>query len=406
MKEFYSHIDKKIYYSIVFIIIAIMMIGLFVENPYFGAISTGYIFQIAQVILLSACLLLYPKYETRLFRMMIMMVLAFYFYTLFFLYPGTWSTFIFLCLMPAFSILYFDPKLFYFSLLLNNLSILFIFGFITFSDFGNFYPYIKLDPAGNVINFIGSQIIIYFIFYISYRRIKKQQVYFEQIQHAERMKTTGQLAAAVAHEIRNPLTVVKGFLQLYEEDPSFSKEKKRHFTLMVDELNTAEQVISQFLSIAKPNMEPETESVDVKAVLQSVTDLLHSYGLLHDNQIELKVEEDCYIAANTIEFKQLLINIIKNAIEASEFGGSVLLTADRNKDVATIKVTDFGHGMSEEEVKALGTPFYSLKSKGTGLGMMICYNIAEKYNGTISIQSTKGKGTTVIIQFPLAKNQG
>lgn len=406
MKEFYSHIDKKIYYSIIFVIIVIMMIGLLVDNPYFGLIRNGYIFHIALVIILSACLLLYPKYETRLFRMIIMMVVSFYFYTLFFLYPETWSTFIFLCLMPAFSILYFDPKLFYFSLLLNNISILFLFGFITFSDFGNFYPYIKLDPAGNMINFIGSQIIIYFIFYISNRRIKKQQVYFEQIQQAERMKTTGQLAAAVAHEIRNPLTVVKGFLQLYEEDTSFSNEKKRHFTLMIDELNTAEQVISQFLSIAKPNKETETETVDVKAVLQSVTDLLYSYGLLHDNQIELKVVEDCYIAANTIEVKQLLINIIKNAIEASEFGDSVLVTAGRKKDVAEIKVTDFGHGMSKEEVKALGTPFYSLKIKGTGLGMMICYNIAEKYNGTIDIQSTKGKGTTVIIHFPLAKNQG
>jgi two-component system, sporulation sensor kinase B len=247
-------------------------------------------------------------------------------------------------------------------------------------------------------------VIIYFIFYLTQGRIKKQQLYYEQIQHSERLKTTGQLAAAVAHEIRNPLTVVKGFLQLYQKDAGFSDDIKGNFTLMIDELNIAEQVITQFLSIAKPNKETEVETVNLKVVLQSVTDLLHSYGLLHDNRIELIRVEDCYIAANNIEFKQLLINIIKNAIEASKIGDSVIVSADRNNDFVEIKVVDFGQGMSEAEIKSLGTPFYSLKSKGTGLGMMVCYNIAAKYKGTIDFQSTKGEGTTVTIRFPSKKS--
>lgn len=113
--------------------------------------------------------------------------------------------------------------------------------------------------------------------------------------------------------------------------------------------------------------------------------------------------EDCNIAANNIEIKQLLINIIKNAIEASKIGDSVIVSAGRNKDCTEIKVVDYGQGMSEEEIKSLGTPFYSLKSKGTGLGLMVCYNIAAKYKGIIDFQSTKGKGTTVIIRF-LSKN--
>jgi two-component system, sporulation sensor kinase B len=400
MKGFYTHIHKKIYYSTVLIVIAIMITGLVMGNPYFSEIGIGYIFHTILVFILSACLLLYPKYVNIVFRMIIIIVASVYFYALFFLYPETWSTFIFLCLIPAISILFFDSKLFYFSLLLNSVSIMFIFGYITFIDQGYLYPYIKQDIIGNVINFIGSQVIIYFIFYLSYGRIKKQQLYYEQIQQSERLKTTGQLAAAVAHEIRNPLTVVKGFLQLYEKDTLVSDDIKRHFTLMIDELNTAEQVISQFLSIAKPTKEKDEEIVNVKVMLQSVTDLLHSYGLLHDNKIELNVVEDYYIAANNIEFKQLLINIIKNAIEASKIGDSVIVTASRNRDFVEIKVVDYGIGMSEAEVKSLGTPFYSLKSKGTGLGMMICFNIAEKYKGTIDFQSSKGEGTTVNIRFP------
>jgi two-component system, sporulation sensor kinase B len=400
MKGFYTHIHKKIYYSTVLIVIVIMITGLIMGNPYFSEIGIGYIFHTILVFILSACLLLYPKYVNIVFRMIIIIVASVYFYTLFFLYPETWSTFIFLCLIPAISILFFDSKLFYFSLLLNSVSIMFIFGYITFIDQGYLYPYIKQDIIGNVINFIGSQVIIYFIFYLSYGRIKKQQLYYEQIQQSERLKTTGQLAAAVAHEIRNPLTVVKGFLQLYEKDTLVSDDIKRHFTLMIDELNTAEQVISQFLSIAKPTKEKDEEIVNVKVMLQSVTDLLYSYGLLHDNKIELNVVEDYYIAANNIEFKQLLINIIKNAIEASKIGDSVIVTASRNRDFVEIKVVDYGIGMSEAEVKSLGTPFYSLKSKGTGLGMMICFNIAEKYKGTIDFQSSKGEGTTVNIRFP------
>ena len=404
MKGFYTHINKKLYYITVLIVIAIMIMGLLIDNPRFDELGVGYISHSVLVVILSACLLLYPKYVTHVFRMIIIIVACVYFYSLFFLYPDTWSTFIFLCFIPAISILFFDSKLFYFSLLLNGVLIMFTFSYIMLIDQGNLYPYIKQDLIGNVINFIGSQVTIYFIFYLSYGRIKKQQLYYEQIQHSERLKTTGQLAAAVAHEIRNPLTVIKGFLQLYEQDISYSDDAKRHFTLMIDELNTAEQVISQFLSIAKPNKDKETETVNVKIVLQSVTDLLHSYGLLHDNKIELNVVEDCYIAANNIEFKQLLINVIKNAIEASRIGDSVIVTSGRKKDFVEIKVIDYGHGMSEAEVESLGTPFYSLKNKGTGLGMMICYNIAEKYKGTIDFQSSKGEGTAVTIRFPSKKS--
>ncbi|WP_238579134.1 sensor histidine kinase [Neobacillus niacini] len=401
-----NNLNKKIYYIIVWIVIAIMISGLLIDNPRFGEFGVVYLSHSILVFILSVCLLLYPKNGTDILRLTIIIVASVYFYALFLFYPETWSTFIFLCFIPALSILYFDSKLFYFSLLLNGILIMIIFGYIILIDRGVQYPYIDEDPIGNFINFIASQIIIYFIFYLTNGRIKKQQIYYEQIQNSERLKSSGQLAAAVAHEIRNPLTVVNGFLQLFEQDSSFSDDRKRHFTLMIDELNTAEQVISQFLSIAKPDKENVTENVDVKVVLQSVTDLLYSYGLLHDNRIELNVTGDCTISANNIEFKQLLINIIKNAIEASNMGDLVLVTAGREKDFVVINVIDHGRGMSEAEIASLGTPFYSLKSKGTGLGMMICFNIVDKFKGTIDFQSSIGHGTTVTIRFPSSEPEG
>ncbi|MEK5379243.1 sensor histidine kinase [Niallia sp. FSL W8-0635] len=400
MKEIKNNLNTNIYYIIVWAIIAIIIGGLFIDNPRLSDFGWSFIFQLVLAFSLSMFLLLYPKKETDIFRISIIVLASIYFYSLFLFYPDTGSNFILLCFIPALSILFFNSKLFYFTLCINGGLILFLFGYITFMNQKPQYSYLEQDLIGNVLNFIASQIIIYFIFYLTNGRMKKQQLYYEQIQQSERLKTSGQLAAAVAHEIRNPLTVVKGFLQLYEKDNSFSTNQKRNFTLMIDELNMAEQVISQFLTMAKPEQEKLTELVDVKGVLQSVTDLLHSYGLLHDNRIELKVTEDCTISANVIELKQLLINIIKNAIEASNYGDLVIVTAEREKDYVVMKVIDHGKGMSDAEVASLGTPFYSLKSKGTGLGLMICFNIVEKYNGKIEFKSSKNHGTTATIRFP------
>jgi len=393
--------NQKQYYFLTMMTIALMTSGLIVVIPRYDGPEAGFLVHISLVVLLSASLLIYPKYEKYLFRLTTIIVGAAYFYMLFFLYPETWSTFIFLCFIPAFSILFFDSKLFYFSLVFNVLLITLTFSYVVLIDQGDNYSHITMDLTGNIINFIGSQIIIYLIFYISSDRIKKQQLYYEELQQSERLKTTGQLAAAVAHEIRNPLTVVKGFLQFYENDSSVSKDVKSNFSMMIDELNTAEHVISQFLTTAKPDKDQKMETVDVRKALQSVADLLMSYGVFHQNNIELLVEEKIYIAANPIEFKQLLINLVKNAIEVSNKGESVLIVAEQKKKEIEIRVVDTGFGMSEEVLKSLGSPFYSLKSKGTGLGLMICFNIVEKYNGTIQFESVEGKGTTVIVRFPV-----
>ena len=172
--------------------------------------------------------------------------------------------------------------------------------------------------------------------------------------------------------------------------------------MIIEELDSAEKVISQLLSLSKPSKTNSTEKVDVKNVIHSVTDLLQSYGVLHKNNIEVYVEEDCMIEINKIEFNQLLVNIIKNAIEASAGGEAITVTAEKKGEIVEINISDKGQGMSKQELELLGTPFYSLKSKGTGLGIMICNNIVENYNGSMNFHSAKGKGTTVTIHFPLA----
>lgn len=397
MKELQQRLYKRNYYFIIAAIILLMVMGVVVNNT----INFRYIIHAFMVLVVSLCLLLYPRYENAFMRYITVFASTAYLYGLFYLYPETWSGFVLLCFVPALSILFFDRTLFYFSLINNTVLIGFTFTYISIFDQGKAYSYVYTDMTGNIVNFLATQIILFYVFHLSSVRIQKQRMYYEQVQQAERLKTTGQMAAAVAHEIRNPLTVVKGFLQYYQENPDLNQSYKRNFSLMIDELHSAEHVISQFLSIAKPDGEKMTSSVEMDIILHDVTELLVSYGLRSSTSIELKVEEGCMVKANPIELKQLFINLIKNAIEASPPNGVVSVKVKKQKNEVKILVIDEGRGMTREEVDALGTPFYSLKSKGTGLGLMICFNIVEKYNGKIRFESSQGEGTTAHVTFPL-----
>ncbi|MDE5416130.1 PAS domain-containing protein [Alkalihalobacterium chitinilyticum] len=172
MKELYNQVIKKRYYISIFIMIVLMNIGLFTANPRYGEWDFGYLLHIALVMIIAICLLLYPKFETHAFRIVMIITAFVYFYTIFFLYPDTSSILILICFLPVISILFFDTKLFYFSLLLNTLLIGVIFGYILIVDQGSYYSYIKEDVVGNVINFAATQVIIFLIFYFTQNRLK------------------------------------------------------------------------------------------------------------------------------------------------------------------------------------------------------------------------------------------
>jgi two-component system sporulation sensor kinase B len=405
MKDFNSLSNRKLYHWAILFLISLMFVGLYLVYTRSSQIGFGFLVHLLLVIVLSAALLIYPQKETNRVKCIIIVVGMFYFYTLFILYPETSSTLIFLCLIPGAAILFFQPTLFYFSITLNCFFMASVFVYIFFVDKGRVYAQLYLDLAGNILNFFASQALLFLIFYLSHIRMKKLQLYYEQVQQAERLKTTGQLAAAVAHEIRNPITVVKGFLQFYQEDQSIGKEKKEHFSLMLDELNVAETVISDFLSIARPKGDVESNIVNVKDAIHSVADLINSFALLNNITIRLDVQNECYITCSLMEFKQLMINLLKNAIEASPHESSIMITAKEKNKYIEIYVVDSGCGMTDKELSTIGTPFYSLKSKGTGLGLMICFNIVQKYNGSIQFHSEEGKGTRVTIRFPSKKEK-
>ncbi|CAM5597419.1 GHKL domain-containing protein [Niallia circulans] len=222
----------------------------------------------------------------------------------------------------------------------------------------------------------------------------------KELQKAEKMNAVGQLAASVAHEIRNPMTVVKGFLQIFYAKEHMSEEERTYIKLMIEEMNRAETIINDYLSLAKPDVE-QSQKVNGRDLANKVIDLMHSYAMMSKGIHFKKNIQQVYIEANNNELKQVLINILKNAIEAMKNGGTITINLYPAKEYGVFEIEDTGIGMTEEEINRLGTAFYSLKEKGTGMGLMVCYQMVEQMKGYIEVQSEKGRGTLFRIFIPL-----
>jgi two-component system, sporulation sensor kinase B len=229
-----------------------------------------------------------------------------------------------------------------------------------------------------------------------FERTKLQQ----ELQRAEKMNAIGQLAASVAHEIRNPMTVVKGFLQIFLAK-DMSEEEHMYLKLMIEELNRAETIINDYLSLAKPDL-GKLELIDSRDMAEKVMDLMTSYSMMSKNiSLHTELKTDVKIRGNKNELKQVLINILKNGIEAMKDGGKLSLTLEKQGPYGVFIIRDTGIGMTEEELSRLGTAFYSLKERGTGMGLMVCYQIVERMKGHIKVSSKKGEGTTFEIMVPI-----
>lgn len=229
-----------------------------------------------------------------------------------------------------------------------------------------------------------------------FERTKLQQ----ELQRAEKMNAIGQLAASVAHEIRNPMTVVKGFLQIFLAK-NMSEEEHMYLKLMIEELNRAETIINDYLSLAKPDV-GNLEVIDSRDMAEKVMDLMTSYAMMSKNiSLHSEIKEDLKVRGNKNELKQVLINILKNGIEAMSDGGKLSLTLERKGSFGVFVIRDTGIGMTDEELSRLGTAFYSLKERGTGMGLMVCYQIIERMKGHIKVSSIKDEGTTFEIMVPL-----
>jgi PAS domain S-box-containing protein len=216
------------------------------------------------------------------------------------------------------------------------------------------------------------------------------------LEKSEQLAMIGQLAAGVAHEIRNPLTTIKGFLQLMKE----SAEDDFHLKVIQGELDRIEIITNEFLALAKPRA-VQFSSTSLTGLLTSSVEFIKMECLKQGVDVRFSVEE-AEIHCDSHQIKQVVLNVMKNALEALPNGGLLNVQLEKENDYAKISIQDNGAGIPPERMKHLGEPFYSTKEKGTGLGLMICQKIIKEHNGSLSIQSNVNEGTTVNILLPIA----
>lgn len=220
------------------------------------------------------------------------------------------------------------------------------------------------------------------------------------IVQSEKMSIAGQLAAGIAHEIRNPLTSLKGFLQLLQAGVN---QKEIYYQIMIEEIEKIEMITSELLFISKP-MTDEKKIESIHSMVMDVIMLLKSQAHLKNIEIEWSVDKDLHTYCDRSQIKQVLINIIKNAIEATDKVGVIKIEVQPSMDGdIEIDIIDEGPGISDDIIDKIGEPFFTTKKGGTGLGLMITKQILDQQNGKIFIVNSSEKGSTFRIVLPVAK---
>jgi PAS domain S-box-containing protein len=218
----------------------------------------------------------------------------------------------------------------------------------------------------------------------------------EMIRRSDKLSAIGQLAAGVAHEIQNPLTTLKGFVQFLK-----SSIDKNYVDIMLTELDRINLIVSEFLILAKPQG-VKYQSKDINKILEGIISLLKTQAIIKNIQIHFEYDfEILFIKCEQNQLKQVFINLLKNAIESMESGGEITVRAKKtNEELVSIMIIDQGIGIPVEQISKLGEPFYTTKVEGTGLGLMVCFRIIESHGGSMRISSKLNKGTTVEVCLP------
>lgn len=249
-----------------------------------------------------------------------------------------------------------------------------------------------------IFSFLTWITLIILIFIID--NLDKQIMYDKHIQNAARLNVVSQLAASVAHEVRNPMTSIKGFLQLIKQDKNLNANQYKYIEISLSELERAEAVINDYLSLAKPTSTEIISELNVTEELHSMLDVITSYTNTRNITIDSSIQGEIFTKGKKNEFKQALLNIMKNSVEAVDSNGTLTVTAYQKNKIVRIEIKDNGVGMSQKQMEQLGAPYYSTKDKGTGVGLTITYKIIRDMNGKISVQSELGVGTVFTIELP------
>lgn len=218
----------------------------------------------------------------------------------------------------------------------------------------------------------------------------------EELTRLDRLNVIGQMAAGVGHEIRNPMTTVRGFLQALDKRED-CQHLTEYFSLMIEELDHANCIIKEFLSFAN-NKAVDLRKQDLSKIVESMLPLLQTEAVSTHKRIEADLAVLPLLLLDDQEIRQLILNIVRNGLEAMDNGGILSIRTYRKGKDVILAIQDQGPGIRPDILPKIGTPFVTTKNNGAGLGLAVCYSIAARNNANISVD-TGPQGTTFYIKF-------
>ncbi|MDD4775661.1 MAG: PAS domain S-box protein [Syntrophomonas sp.] len=248
--------------------------------------------------------------------------------------------------------------------------------------------------SGALIFYQGQECIL-----TIFNDITELRNFQREMSRLDNLYVIGQMSTSIAHEIRNPMTVVRGFLQMMQLEERYQQDKEI-ITLIIEELDRTNEIITNFLSLAKKS-HLDIKRADLNDHIHALLPLLTVDALKNGVTIQAELGAVIPVMLDQSEFRQLLLNLVRNGIEAMPEGGRLTIRTSDGSEGLNLEIVDSGGGIPPEIMARIGTPFLTTKSGGTGLGLAVCYSIAERHKANMRIK-TSPAGTMVTIVFPPA----
>lgn len=224
--------------------------------------------------------------------------------------------------------------------------------------------------------------------------ITDKEIWEKEMERLERLNIVGEMAAGFAHEIRNPMTTIRGFLQMAKNSSDILPD---YIDIMLDELGRANEIITEYLSLAK-NKTTHKTMTNLNHVIETLFPLIQAEAMLTNKHVHMNLGSFPSVMLDEKEIRQLILNISINGLEAMEDGGTLSIATYEDREHIILSIADEGSGIKEEHLEKLGTPFFTTKDNGTGLGLAVCYSIAARHGAAIEVRSHE-RGVTFIIRF-------
>lgn len=238
---------------------------------------------------------------------------------------------------------------------------------------------------------------------LSIHDISARKAAEESLIQSEKLSVIGELSAGIIHEIRNPLTSIKGFLQLMQTSEKLNKE---YLEIIMREIEQIEKITTELLYFTKPKSDRFTK-INLTTIAKESMRLFETQTMKRNIKLCLEADDGdghCLYGDKT-QLKQVFVNLIKNALEATPKGGTISILLSSTANTEQISIQDTGSGIPKPLIHNLGRSFFTTKATGTGLGLMVTYTIIKNHNGSVRVQSEENKGTTFHLSFPKWKQQ-